>query len=338
MTNLFLNLCVYILCSLLIPIVSALAIDEGTYLEIFPNVVEPFFDSNGVEGILKTKDGETIAYKYLEADESRASIVVLQGWSEHYGGYKEFSYDMNQQGISVYLFDWRGQGLSSRPTEDINRSHIEDYASYFIDLEKFMNDIVKPRAVEPIFVLSFSMGANILALYEVVHPNTFQGIIMVAPMLDIKTAPYPQWFSWTVASFFEFIGMGDRYVFGHGQYNEGKLKPIAAADHRRMTWRLLRRHHPETVISGVSWSWLRSSLEATWSMREGAHLLKSPILMLQAGKDEVVNTEGQDYVCEKAPSCLKIHYPTSRHAILAEQDAIRDQAFKEILMFIEKHK
>jgi lysophospholipase len=69
-------------------------------------------------------------------------------------------------------------------------------------------------------------------------------------------------------------------------------------------------------------------------MKERAGALATPILMLQAGKDEVVEVEGQNIVCSKAQKCRKIVFDSSRHEILNEKDSIRNQALQHILQFI----
>lgn len=310
------------------------SIDEKTYKEVHPSVVIPFYRANSHEGKLKVDAQTEIAYNYFEHQDPIGSLVILQGWTEHYGGYTEFAYDMYQQGISTYFFDWRGQGLSTRPLEDPHKSYILDYKGYFADLDTFMEQIVKPRAKRPIVAQAFSMGANILSLYESIHPRSFDRLLMIAPMLDIRTTPFPQWMAWAFASLFEFIGLGDQYVFGHGPYKGTHRNNVSSSDVRFENWRQTRINRPEIIVNGTTWSWLRASLEATWQMREQAKDLKSPIMMLQAGKDDIVNTEGQDYVCAQAPNCLKIVFPQSRHAILAESDRIRSKALREIVDFV----
>ena len=57
-------------------------------------------------------------------------------------------------------------------------------------------------------------------------------------------------------------------------------------------------------------------------------------MMLQAGKDKYVETEGQDYVCEKAKDCIKVVFPNSEHEIWNEADKYRDVAMGQVFNFI----
>ena len=297
-------------------------------------ILKPFRAQQGVEGTIKTRDDQEISYVYFKHPEAKATIVYMQGWTEHHGGANEFAYDMYQKGVSTFFFDWRGQGRSSRPLEDTFRSHIMNYDDYMIDVEAFMEKIVLPNRQGKLIAGAFSMGANILSLYETEHPGTFDLVFLVSPMLDIKTS-IPQRLVWFMCKAAELFGFGPDYIFGSKGFDGTTINMGTRSEERFQPWREYRKQYPETVINGVSWSWMRASLEATWNMRDRAEKMITPILMLQAGNDAFVNTEGQDYVCKKAKSCLKVVFPKSMHAILAEVDHIRDKAIREILDFIE---
>lgn len=313
---------------------SLLAISETNYTQEYTDKVWPFFISHGEEGTIQTDDQVKIAYKTVIHPNPVATIVILQGWTEHYTAYAEFAYDMYQEGISTFILDWRGQGRSQRFLDDSQKSYIDTYDSYHHDLNAFMKQIVLPQSKTPPIALAFSMGANILALYETKHPKTFSRLIMVSPMLDIRSDPFPQLFAWTVAKLMEILGLEKNFVWGHGQYTGLAPNKVTSSEVRFLKLRELRKNNLETVIGGATWAWLKASLEATWTMRDQATLLQIPILMLQAGKDEIVRTEGQDQLCTEAPLCLKVVFPLAMHTILGENDRIRTKALREILDFI----
>lgn len=310
------------------------ALKEKDLAEATRTILEPFRAQHAVEGTVTTPDGQTIAYIYYKHPDAKATMMLMQGWTEHYAGATEFAYDLYQQGVSTFWFDWRGQGKSSRPLADTFRSHILSYDDYLIDLQTYLEKIVNPNKKGVFVAAAFSMGANILSLYETQHPKTFDRIILVSPMLDIKTA-LPQRLVWIMCKTAEFFGQGSEYIWGSKGFDGTTVNMATRSEARFEPWRQFRAAHPETVINGVSWSWMRASLEATWTMRSQAEKMATPILMLQAGKDKFVNTDGQDYVCEKASSCLKVVFPQSMHAILVEVDPTRDKAIREILDFIE---
>ena len=65
-----------------------------------------------------------------------------------------------------------------------------------------------------------------------------------------------------------------------------------------------------------------------------AHLIETPVLLLQAGVDHVVYTEGQDYVCVQAPNCTKVFFPQGHHELMFETDEIRNRVFSEMFKFL----
>lgn len=313
---------------------SLLAISEENYKQVYEEKVWPFFVSQGTEGTIVTEDQVKLAYKTVIHPDPIATLVILQGWTEHYTSYAEFAYDMYQERVSTYILDWRGQGKSQRFLEDTQKSYIDTYDSYQRDLNAFMKQVVLPQAQTPPIALAFSMGANVLSLYESQNPKTFSRIILVSPMLDIKSDPFPQRFAWSVAKLMQLFGLGDGFVWGHGHYTGTGPNIVTSSEARFLKIRELRKSQMDTVIGGATWSWLKASLEATWTMRDQADRLQVPMLMLQAGKDNVVRTEGQDKVCADAPLCLKVVFPLAMHAILAENDRIRTKALREIMDFI----
>ena len=59
--------------------------------------------------------------------------------------------------------------------------------------------------------------------------------------------------------------------------------------------------------------------------------VRVPVLLLQAGQDDIVKPGGQDSACRRMPRCRMRSFPDSRHEILMERDSIRDEALAMIL-------
>lgn len=89
-------------------------------------------------------------------------------------------------------------------------------------------------------------------------------------------------------------------------------------------------------MNAASFRWVLEGLKATEFMKENAHRIRVPLLMLQAGRDLYVATAGQDRVCEKAYYCKKITYPFAKHEILNEVDLIRQDAMEEVVRFLRR--
>lgn len=311
---------------------NLLAISESNYRSEYQNTVIPFWNQ-GEESKLDIGQGAWLSYKIFPSSKALGDIVVLQGWTEPKEKYAETAFDLNQAGYSVYLFDWRGQGHSSRLLADSQKSYITDYKFYIEDLQLFVERVVRARTNAPLIAMAHSMGANILSLFCLEFPNSFERIVLASPMLEMRTDPLPERMAWVVAKGAEFLGQGDAFAFGQGHTTKTDVNIVTNSLIRRSTWVEHKNQQSEAIVSGATYSWIRSSLEATWKMKENAHKLKLPILMLQAGNDLYVKTEGQNLVCERAVNCQKLTFPGAKHEILNEIDEVRNQVFQEIFRF-----
>ena len=312
-------------------------IDETSFPDLYQTKVLPFFETEMQHDFFATPDGKKISHYKLIRDNPDASIVLLTGWTEFAPKYAEVIYDLKDFNTNIFIKEWRGQGLSSRILDHPQKSYIDDYKTYTDDLAQYIRDIVLPshNSQKPIFGLAHSMGANILFSYSSRSESPFQRLVLSSPMLDITTNPFPETFAYMVSWLMTSIGLGNLYVFGHGPYEGRTRNRVTSSEVRHKTNHAYRQKHPEVIISGATWSWLLASLQATKDTRKQPADVKIPILMLQAGKDLVVETAGQDELCRKTTSCQKVIFENAMHEILQETDDIRDRAVTEIISYLE---
>ena len=55
---------------------------EKNYAEEMKSVVLPYLEERKMAGFLEVKEGESLYYAHYKADEPRASIVMVHGFSE----------------------------------------------------------------------------------------------------------------------------------------------------------------------------------------------------------------------------------------------------------------
>ena len=196
----------------------------------------PIDGTNVRIGYFTTADGTAIrnALWSPESKNPRGSVVLLGGRKEFLEKYTETAADLNQRGFAVFGFDWRGQGLSSRMLPDRLKGFVRNYDDYVQDLEEFFQRVVQPEAVRPIYLLAHSMGGHVALRYLHRQPADIDKAVLVAPMLDINTKPFPRWLvkglvcsiskgrGETVASYGHISG---RRCIGHGYYPIGRNIP-----------------------------------------------------------------------------------------------------------------
>lgn len=314
------------------------ALSEQQLQNGFSEKLANFMQTQGKRGTFASGNGVTIAYQRFDSDCNNTAVVVVPGWSEPYLKYAEVIIDLRDKGNCVYIMDHRGQGLSSRETENPQVGHVEDFSLYVRDLEKFVDNVLLPQGHRRLYILAHSMGGLVATLYAAEHPDRLDGLVMVAPMFSIDTQPWPQWLAYWVASGLDWLGMGASYVLGHGDWRE---KPFAQNQVTHSAVRFeyseaLLRNNKALAIGGVSNRWLKTSIEHTRKIRDIAPALNHKILLFQAEHDRFVFPDEINRFCESVRLCIKVFVPGARHEILMESDSIREPVMEKIYGFIEK--
>ena len=87
---------------------------ENNLASTFAIDINPFWQHSVTQGHFVGKDNITVRYSHCIPKSPRATIVICSGRIESYLKYKEFIYDLYQNGFAVFILDHRGQGLSDR--------------------------------------------------------------------------------------------------------------------------------------------------------------------------------------------------------------------------------
>jgi len=293
-------------------------------------------------GIITTDDNYSIRYGIwlCNQDDRRGTVILLAGRTEFMEKYAETIDELNQRGFDVYSLDWRGQGLSSRLLANRHKGFVESYNDYIGDLVLFMDKIVKPQAVSPLVILAHSMGGHIVLRYLHDHPGDIERAVLVSPMIDILTSPYPRWLVRFIMHIANKAGWDHKYVMGAGNYSPADEK----FENNRLTSdpdRFGDEHkaiekNPDLALGGVTYGWLAATFESINILAEPgfAEKITTPILMLSAGSDEVVSGEAQEKICSILKQCRLTVIPGARHEILKETDSIRLIFWQEFDRFI----
>ncbi|MGD8970467.1 MAG: alpha/beta hydrolase [Desulfobacterales bacterium] len=293
-------------------------------------------------GYFTTADGTSIRNGLWSPERKipRGSVVLLSGRKEFLEKYTETAADLNQRGFAVFGFDWRGQGLSSRMLPDRLKGFVRNYDDYVRDLEDFFQRIVQPEAVRPIYVLAHSMGGHVALRYLHRQPAGIDKAVLVAPMLDINTKPFPRWMvrglTWLVRN----IGSEEALVPGSDKRTnidrpfEGN---VLTSDPRRFAVeKNAVVQNPDLALGGVTFAWLTATLASIACIHRPGYLegVRTPVLMLAAGADRVVSVAAQESACRRLPKCRLLEIAEARHEILMEIDAIRSRFWEAFDAFI----
>ncbi|MEH6530863.1 MAG: alpha/beta fold hydrolase [Photobacterium frigidiphilum] len=269
-------------------------------------------------------------------------VVIVNGRNESFWKYQEVFYEFSRRGFDVFALDHRGQGASGRITTDPEVGHVDSFNDYVEDLHQFVDSIVKPSNYKRAFMLAHSMGGAITTLYLEQHPDIFDAAVLNAPMFGIRMpaalhciAPFMAKMLTKVAAKYQ---QQPSYLFGQKAYYEASFENNDQCQSLlRYVWaKHLYQLHPELRIGGPSARWLWQALTAADKCIRDAEKLKTPILLLQAGNDTIVDNKAQRrFNCVSEQCQIKV-IEQARHELLMEKDELRNQALTETVSFFDR--
>jgi len=293
--------------------------------------------SQVIESVIKMGD-ISLAYSSIEHPKSQRAIVISSGRIESYLKYRELIFDLYRQGYSVYTLDHRGQGLSSRTTQNPHQGHIDTFDTYIDDFAHFIDVVVKPKKYHDLFLVAHSMGGTIGTLYMDKHPNTFKAAAFSAPMYGIKLPIGRRFIRW-LAQLLDTTdsNKGPNYVLAGNDYKDVEFakNDLTHCQLRYDNYKKLYQQHPELQVGSPTNRWLHESIDAGERAILAAQRSQVPILILQADEDTVVDNLAQ---CRAVGGhCQLIKIPHARHEVFMEKDESRNLAIDALLKFLASY-
>ncbi|HEI8868043.1 lysophospholipase L2 [Serratia sp. AKBS12] len=298
------------------------------------------------EGEFSGVGGVPIRFVRFSASHHRRVVVISPGRIESYVKYPEVAYDLFHCGYDVMILDHRGQGRSGRLLADPHRGHVVNFADYVEDFSRFYQQEVVPLGYRQRVALAHSMGGAILAQFLARQPQAFDAAALCAPMFGI-ILPMPVWMASRILNWAEkHPSVRDYYAIGTGQWRPLPYV-VNMLTHSRERYRRAVRYYadyPELQLGGPTYHWVRESMLAGQRAIAGAAQIATPLLLLQASEDRVVDNRSHRAFCQALSDA---GHPCeggkprvingARHEILFERDAMRAEALNAILRFFAQH-
>lgn len=309
------------------------------------------FWQKGVFSSFEGVDDKRIEYAAFIHDEMAQCLVISPGRSESYLKYQELLYDLSQQHINVFIIDHRGQGLSERLLTNPEKGYVAHFDDYAEDLYTFINAIIptlcKPKSTP--LLLAHSMGGAIAIRLMQLYPNCVQSALLSSPMIAINTGALPIWIAKTLVHVGHYINqiMSDQAWYFLGQSNaKNKCFEDNELMHSRARYHVfttLYHDKPELKLGGVTFGWLKQAIQTSNKIFEDLDKIESPLFILQAAKDTIVDNSVQNKFClELANSndfVTQNHKPITidgaYHELFFESDQYRNQALDTVINWIK---
>lgn len=315
---------------------SAWAIPEKDFKKVWLSEALPYFRSFS-KGHLTNAQGMKLRYYYNVEAHHQKNLVISPGRTEPAIKYAELIYDLKDSGFNIFILDHQGQGESERQLKDPHKGHVIYFSDYVRDFTQFINEIVTPHSKQETYLIAHSMGGAIAIHFMGKYPEYFTKAVLSAPMLELDTAPYTEAVARVFSEFLVLTKQGSKYAPDRGPYipeeDTFEKNDVTQSLVRFEANKFLFTRYPYLTLGGPTARWVNQSLKATKSITSLAPKIKTPILLFQAGKDLVVKPNRQNSFCMRG-NCELITYPESFHEILQEKDSIRDEALREIRIFL----
>lgn len=262
-------------------------------------------------------DGTSLcADVYPVAPESKplAAMLLIHGYCEHRGRYRETAEHLAQAGYLVMTLDLRGHGQSGG-----DRAFVQRFDDYLADVAAAMAELRKLSAAAgltgPPFLVGHSMGGLVALLYALNHPAELRALALSSPFLGIKLA-VPRWKS-TLAEVASLLV--PRLSLPNEIRSEDLTHdPALVAAHRA----------DQLVYPKATARWFTEALAAHQQALRRAPQLSLPVLVLQAGDDRLAAPEASRAVFDRLGSADKTFtlYPGLFHEIFNEVERPRVRA------------
>jgi lysophospholipase len=289
---------------------------------------------------ITTSDGVRLRYaRWHATGPRRGTVCVFGGRADFIEKYFEVVEELRRRGFAVTVLDWRGQGGSARRLRDPRKGYVKSFAEYQTDLQTLIREVVLPDCPPPYFALGHSMGALVL-LEAVRHGRRwFDRIVLTAPMLRF-TGWRGRSFATFGANIGRLVGLGRLYVPGGGPmpvaigpFQDNRATSDAIRYERTVS---IIENAPEIALGSPTIAWAHAAYEAMQRVANPAYAaeLRQPLLVLAAGKDDVVSNSAIEQFATRLRAGAHLVVPGSRHEIMMERDAFRGQFWAAFDAFV----
>ncbi|KGY11016.1 lysophospholipase [Vibrio tubiashii] len=314
---------------------------ESNFEQAINNKIADFWASR-VDGFQKSFDKTSLYWVKFTAPEHTKAILVVNGRIECCEKYQELFYDLFQQGYDVYSYDHRGQGLSQRLIEDQQMGYVEEFDDYVKDLDKLV-DVFKLSQYDKCYLLGHSMGGNIVTRYLQNYQSPFAAVSLSAPMYGVNVPAHLKPFATILGQLLTAIYPKPTFAPGQVAYfpkpYEGNFLSQSLVRYR--WFRDLYEQKPQLKIGGASTRWVWQGLMSCKQCYLMTRHLKQPLLVMQAGEDQIVSNPAQFQFMKKLArtntQCAFKIIQGAKHELLFEKDEYRNQALDATLAFFERH-
>jgi alpha-beta hydrolase superfamily lysophospholipase len=128
--------------------------------------------------------GKTAMYKFDTAGTPKAVILLVHGFGEHSGRYRDWATKFNETGVSVRVFDLPGHGQSEG-----RRGVMPPFDVLYDTIDIILKDIAAELPGIPQLIYGNSLGGGIVLDYLIRRKPFLTGAIATSPWIKLAFEP-----------------------------------------------------------------------------------------------------------------------------------------------------
>jgi alpha-beta hydrolase superfamily lysophospholipase len=232
-------------------------------------------DAPGTRDWLVTSDATRHPVRIWPVDQPRAVAVYLHGIEGHSLWFAPTTAVLNKAGVTVYGPDRRGAGESAEPSGDVS-----SYKVLVRDLVEQLRQIAQRHPGVPIFLVANCWGAKVGVAAAAETGKLIAGIVMISPAVATQVD----------VAFLTKLKIGLDYLLNGGRsYFDIPLTPQHFTDNP--PYLQFIADDPLRLKKATARFFIES-LKLTRAARNAAPALQMPVLILQSGRDAIVDLPG----------------------------------------------
>lgn len=271
-----------------------------------------------------SRDGTKLYGEWFAAAAPRAAALIVHGYAEHCGRYRELANVLTSAGMATLSYDMRGHGRAEG-----QRGHVDGYRDYLRDLAVAMEQLDQRSKTNgrslPVLLVGHSNGGliGLRALCDPARaPRQVTAAVFSSPFLGLKAdVPLPK----------ELVGkLAGRFLPTLSLPSELRIEHLTHDKEK------LAERRVDTLCHEVaSARWFTSALRTQQYVAEMVHRMRVPSLWLVADSDQIADPAAthRTYRRVRAPS-KRFRFPQMHHEIFNEVD--RGRVFDHLRDFIEE--
>jgi alpha-beta hydrolase superfamily lysophospholipase len=275
------------------------------------------------ESPYRANDGAILhGYRWTsrETDASaKAIVVIMHGYGEHCGRYRELAEFLVHAGYVAAGFDARGHGQSPG-----QRGHIAHFERYVDDLQGFLDDQRRLHPGLPLMLLGHSNGGLISLRTVQTRTPLPDGLILTSPLVALQPAhqPVPRWAAVVLSAFASRLPLPnglDRDELSHDP-------------------KILEAHRRDKLCHGRSTpAWYVAATGAMQQVFANLDRIRLPVLAIEADTDPIVVPQAITQLYEGIASADKelVVCKNAFHEVLNEVG--REDTYRRIVGWLAKH-